>query len=130
MMDDRWMYITHAETFDGSASYNLFTVSGDVEVKVWGDVTTDWTAHADTASVGTADSAALIIAATAANTIDIDDVWTSAAVADVAASPNTFIVGNGTTVTLTGTANIVGGVTNFHCYWRPLSAGGTVVSAP
>lgn len=127
MMKDEWFHALKEFTLDGSSPDTLFVVTGLVEVKVFGHVTTDWTAHGDTAAVGTADSTVLLLAATAGTAIDDEDVWTSATVADIAAAPSTFIINDGDIILTQSGANLVAGVTDFHCYWRPLEEGASVV---
>jgi len=59
-----------------TTSYAAFTVSSACAVKVIGVLTSAFTAHADTVSVGTATSAAGLIAATAGTALDaIGKIW-------------------------------------------------------
>jgi len=126
MKTAEWRHTQAEFTLDGTSPDTIFTVTGLVEVKIFGHITTDWTAHGDTAAVGTADSTTLLLAAVAGTAIDDEDIWTSATVADAAAAPLSFIINDGDIIVTQSGGNLIAGVTMFHCYWRPLEEGASV----
>lgn len=116
-------------TYSGGGSYTAFTVTGAVAVTVIGYVTTALTNHADTTSVGTATSAAGIIAATAGTAMQgTSQLWTDAAPSKFETFP-TATYGISENIAVVGTANLVGGVVELYCFWIPLSTDGNVVAA-
>lgn len=122
-------------TFNNTdADVPLFTVTGDVLVRVIAVCKTDLTsAGGCNASVGVAGNTAGIIALTDVTTIDQDEVWTAAApatkVTAMSASPIVgFVVPSGLDILLTRTAQIDAGRIVFYCLWSPLSADGNVVA--
>lgn len=130
MKVDKWYYATKTFELDATATYDaLFTVTGACELKVYGICTETLTANADTISIGPSDDPALIIAATAGNApISNGDVWTSTTPAKGEPSLATSFIVNGDTVGITQSgANLADGTVVIHVYWRPLSAGASVV---
>ena len=116
-------------TFSGEVSYAAFTVTGKVAVKVLGCVTTALTNHGDSASVGTATSAAGLIAATAGTAMQtVGQLWTDNAPSKFETFPaNYFAISEN--ISVVGTANLVGGVVELYCLYIPLSADGAVAAA-
>lgn len=122
-------------TYTGAVSYAAFTVTGLVAVQIVGYQTTILTGHGDSTSVGTAASAAGLIAATPASTLraaGAGAIWVDNTPAkfESAAFPATrHIIGDGQDIAVVGTANIAAGVVMLYCFWKPLSADGNVVAA-
>ena len=122
-------------TYDGSASYAAFTVTGLVAVQVIGYQTTILTDHGDSTSVGTATSAAGLIAATPASTLRAaaaNAIWVDNSPAkfeSAAFAATRHLIGAGEDIAVVGTANIVAGVVMLYCFWKPISADGNVVAA-
>jgi len=118
-------------TYSGAASYTAFTVTGCVAVKVVGYITTALSNHADSTSVGTATSAAGIIAATAGTAMQTtNQVWVDNAPSKFETYPSGWLViGDGEDITVVGTANLAAGVVELYCFYIPLSADGVVAAA-
>lgn len=116
-------------TYNGAASYAAFTVTGMVTVKVVGYITTILTNHGDATSVGTATSAAGLIVATAGTAMQTANaVWVDNTPAKFDAFPSAYsLIGDGEDIAVVGTANLVGGVVTFYCFWKPLTSDGNVV---
>lgn len=118
-------------THDGSASYTAFSVAGLVAVKVVGYVTSALTNHGDTTSVGTATSAAGLIAATAGTAMQTaGQAWVDNAPSKFETFPaNWSLIGNGEDIVVDGSANITTGTVELYCWWIPISAGAGVSPA-
>ncbi len=127
--DGKWFYATATFELDATATTDdLFTVTGSVEVKVYGSITETLTSHGDTISIGTADSVALLIAATAGNApLSNGDTWTSATVAKSAAAPSTHIVDDDNIGITQSATNLADGTVVVHVYWRALTEGASVI---
>ena len=111
----------------------LFTVTGDVIVRVFGVCTVDLVGAAGTLEVGTTKSTAGILAQTTGTDLDANELWhdaspdTDTEAATVA--PAKFIVNGGDIIETVGTADITAGQVYYVCLWRPVSPGSTVVAA-
>ncbi len=129
MMEDGWYYATTTFELDGAANTDpVFTVTGIVEVKVFGEVTETLTSNADTFAVGIVDSTVLLIAATAGDAPMSDgDIWTTATIAKGASAPSTFVIDTDNITVIQSGTNLADGTVVIHVYWRPLSAGASVV---
>lgn len=116
---------------DGAA---IFTVTGDVSVRLYGVCTTDLAGATATLEGGVTGATASLIAQTTATDIDNNEIWFAAAPADLGvvalASVNgPFVVANGLDIIETvATANITSGELYYICLWRPLSPDGNVQS--
>lgn len=142
---DNYFYATKSITFDGGTANDpgdesgtgnpatLFTVTGEVLVRVYGVCTTLLAGALATLEIGTTKSTAGLIAQTTATDIDASEIWHDA-------SPDTDIelftvatekiVANGADIIQTvGTADITSGVIVYHCLWLPISLTGNVVAA-
>lgn len=115
----------------GPASYDRFTVTGDVLVRIFG-ICTEAVVGANNMSLGVAAGAELIVA-TAGNLIILDEIWhdvTPTLTTEVMDIGSTHIacISNGADIQLTiaGGAQTDGTIV-FHCHWLPLSADGNVV---
>lgn len=117
---------------DGSnATFTIFTVTGDVLVRIFG-VCTDSLTSGGVAKleVGLTGNTALLIAQTTATAIDVNQLWNDAspALGDTLANVlGPFIVPNGLDIIeTTSAADISGGNVYYVCLWRPLSTDGLV----
>jgi hypothetical protein len=128
---------TNARGDDGGTSdpLILFTVTGDVLVRVFGVCTIDLvSAGAGTLEVGLTGNTPFLIAQTTATTIDANEIWYAAAPADIggkalASINGPFIIINGLDIIETiGTADITAGQIYYICLWRPLSPDGNLVA--
>lgn len=111
------------------AAHTLFTVTGDVFVRLWGVCTVDLvSAGAGTVSVGVTGNTAGLIALETATEIDATGLYVSATqvIGTVAVSsiPGPFVIANGLDIIeTTGTADISAGNIYYVCLWRPVSEG-------
>ena len=135
--------VTKTITFDGGTTngigdengtgdpFTVFTVTGNVLLKIFGVCTTDLVGTNATVEVGVAGNTAAFIALTTATTIDASEIWRSNTpdVGTVAYSNITqFIVANGLDILgEVKTANITAGVIDFIGIYIPLSEGAQVV---
>ena len=122
--------------YDGTGDpFSIFTVTGDVLVKIYGVCTTDLVGGA-TIEVGIAgNTAALLPQVADATSIDAGEIWhmTDATVDSGVEAASVLIekmVVNGADIIGSiGTANITAGVIKFVCVWYPLSEGASVEAA-
>jgi hypothetical protein len=120
--------------YDGtSGSMTIFTVTGDVIVKVFGVCTVDLVGNTATLEVGTVKSSAGLIAQTTATNIDENEIWHDTTpdtnIEAITVAPDRFIVNGADIIEKSGTANITAGNIYYICLWRPLSSNGNVVAA-
>lgn len=120
--------------YDGTGNpYTLFTVTGDVILRVIGICKENLAGGSATLSVGFAGNTAALIALTTATDIDANEIWHDAtpdATVELATVGAARIVSNGQDVIQTvATANITDGEITYYCFWRPLSADGLVEAA-
>jgi hypothetical protein len=118
--------------FDGTGNpYSLFTVTGVVEMRIFGICNTDLAGATATLEVGVASNTAALIAQTTATEIDQNEIWlsNSPGLRAQAFGGQTFIVHAATIIETAGTANITAGQIDYYCLWRPISDGATVVAA-
>jgi hypothetical protein len=121
--------VTKDITYDGSVSYDAFTITGEIMVKVIGVVTTALTNHGDGTSVGTATSAAGLIASTAGTAMQtVDQIWTDIAPSKFESFPTTYSLLN-ENITVVGTANLAGGVVKLYAFWKPISSDGNLAAS-
>lgn len=125
---------SNARGDDGGTSdpLTLFNVTGVVACKVIGFCTVDLvSAGGGTLSVGTALSAAGLIAQTTATAIDANEIWhdnspdASVELSSVASEKIVFQ----NIIETVGTADITAGQIYYLCLWRPLSPDGFVRAA-
>jgi len=119
---------------DGTSDpYTLFTVTGDVLVRIFGVCSVTLTGANATLEVGVAGNTAALIAQETGTDIDANGIFISAtqvagAVA-LASVPGPFLIVNGLDIIETvGTADVTAGNIYYVCFWRPVSPGSTVVS--
>lgn len=120
--------------YDGTGDpFTIFTVTGNVLVRVLAVCTTNL-AGAATLEVGiTGDTAEILAQVADAESIDAGDLWHDATVDSGCETSSVLtekiIVNGADIIGSIGTANITSGVIDFYCYWQPLSEGASVVAA-
>jgi hypothetical protein len=117
--------------YDGTGNpATLFTVTGDVLVRIFAVCSVNLAGASATIEVGITGNTAGLIAQTTATDIDAGTVWIDTAPATVESLPAQQIMTNGTDIIQTvATANITAGALTYYCLWTPLSSDGNVVSA-
>lgn len=110
--------------------YSLFTVTGVVELRIFGVCSVDLAGATATLEVGVVSNTASLIAQTTATNIDADEIWLSATPGlKVMAVSGSLFVSTSTIIETAATANITAGQITYYCIWRPISSGATVVAA-
>lgn len=120
--------------FDGTGNpATLFTITGDVIVKVIGICVTTLTGAAATLEVGVVGNTAGLIAQTTGTDIDANEIWHDATPDNEIELSSVLlekIIANGLDIINTvATANVTAGVIRYVCLWKPLSVDGNVVAA-
>ena len=120
--------------YDGAGNpHTLFTVTGDVILRVFGICKESLAGGSATLQVGFSGNTAALIALTTATDIDINEIWhdnTPDATVELSTVGAPRIVSAGQDVIQTvATANITDGEITYYCFWRPLSADGLVEAA-
>lgn len=116
---------------DGSlATYPLFTVTGDVFVRIWGVCTVALEGASGTIEVGVAGNTASLIAQETITDIEINSIYLSATqvigAVSVATIPGPFVIVNGLDIIETvKTTDVSEGNIYYICLWRPVSEGRT-----
>jgi len=114
-----------------SGAYTIFTVTGDVLVRVWGVCTTGLAGASGTLELGVTGNTAYLIAQTTATNITANKIWSdsSPSIGDTLASVlGPFIVPNGLDIIeTTKTTDLSAGQIYYLCLWRALSSDGSVV---
>lgn len=122
---------THGDK-DNTPTLTLFTVTGDVEVGIFGVCTTDLTGASGTVQVGVAGNTAGLIPLTTATTIDVNEIWNDTTLpvgVDVVDSLSFYFIVNGLDIIETvATTDIATGQIYYVLLWRPLTTGSTVVA--
>jgi len=127
LLESTWTFA--AGTTGAASAHTLFTVTGNCLVNIFAICDSDLTSGgAATVEVGVVGNTAALIAQTTATGIDDGEIWVSASPAvGVQALPGTFILNDGADIILTvGTTTVTGGVLDFYCTYRPLSAGASI----
>ena len=126
---------TNARGDDGGTSdpLTLFTVVGDVLVRIFGVCTTDLTGATATVEVGVAGNTASLIAQSTATDIDANEIWSdttpTVGVDTLASVLGPYLVVNGLDIIETiGTADVTAGNIYYICLWRPIRPGSTVTA--
>lgn len=121
---------------DGAnAALTLYTVTGEVLVRIWGVCTTALTEESATAKieVGVTGNTALLIAQSNASAIDANEMWfdSTPAIGDTLSNvPGPFIIPNGLDIIETTSAkDINSGQMYYLCLWKALSPNGNLISA-
>lgn len=110
----------------------IFTVTGDVLVRVFGIVKTTLVGATATIELGVTGNTAGLIALTTATDLVTNEIWGDATPTEVGAGLlsgilGPYIVVNGLDIIETlATANLTGGEITYVCIWRKLSADGKV----
>ena len=128
---------TNARGDDGGTNdpFTLFTVTGDVLVRIYGVCTTLLAGTSATLEVGITGNTALLLPQSTATDIDANDIWFDATPTEVggvalASITGPFVIVNGLDIIETvATADITSGNIYYICLWRPLSRDGSVVAA-
>ena len=128
---------THTSTYVAATTgavgaHTLFTVTGNVFVKIFGVCTVDVTGSG-TNEVGVAGNTAALIAQTTGTAIDAGEVWYSnTPVLGTTAVTNIterLIVGGADIIETIATDTLTAGSVTYYCYWTPLDSGSSVVAA-
>lgn len=118
-----------AGTTGATGAATLFTVTGDVALRIFALCSADLTSGgAATIEVGIAGNTAALLAQTTATGIDSGEWWVDTGPATVESMPGQFLVSDDVIQTI-GTTTISGGVLKYYCLWIPLSNDGNVVAA-
>jgi len=121
-------------TFSNSTgTVNVFTVTGDVIVRIVPIITTDLVPNTTaTIRLGVVGSTDAMIVDSDAVDLDARGIWVDQTpdneIEDVDRIRG-YIITNGNDVVLTLSAQVNTGVIRFYCFWTPLSADGKVVNA-
>lgn len=111
----------------------LFTVTGDVILRIIAVCKTNLAGATATLEVGLADNTAVLLAQTTATDIDANDIWhdatPDASIELNSVAPSYIISGGQDVIQTVGTANITAGKIVYYCFWRPISDDGLVESA-
>jgi len=131
--DDLFAVVRKNVTLAANPSCTLFTVTGEVIVRVFAVcmVAVGTTAY-DVLSVGIGGSTAAIIPETAGNLLVAREIWHDAtpdAEIEEASVAKEYIISNGNDILLTAPGICYPGQINFVCFWKPLSTDGAVVAA-
>jgi hypothetical protein len=126
--------LTQDITFSNSTgTVNVFTVTGDVLIRIIPVITTDVTSAADAnirlGVVGNTD--AMIVDSLSTN-LDARGIWVDQTPDNEIESTERirgYIVTDGNDVVMTLDAQVDTGVVRFYCFWTPLSSDGMVVNA-
>lgn len=107
----------------------LFTVTGDVVVRVFAVCTADLTGATATVEMGIAGNTAAVAAQTTGTTIDTGEIWYGTSPPTVGVLPARLVL-SGTNIILTiATAAVDTGALTFYAIWSPISSTGNVVAA-
>lgn len=119
--------------FDGTGNpHTLFTVTGDVIVRVYGVCTTNLAGATATLEVGVSGNTAEIIAQSTGTDIDAGDIWVDGTVDDVRAAvfsdviASVLVTNSSNIIETVGTANMTSGQLYYVCLWRPVTSGSNV----
>ena len=138
-----WNVVEKTLTFDGGTTNaigdydgtgdpaTIFTVTGQVTMKLLAVCTTLLAGATATVEVGTTKSTAGLIALTTATDIDADEIWHDAS-PDAGVEAESVLVEkvvHDNVILNTKTANVTSGVIKFIALWKPLSHDGNVVAA-
>jgi len=111
----------------------LFTVTGDVLVRIWGVCTTALTGSSATVSVGVTGNTAALIALETGTEIDENGIYLSATqvigAVTLATVTGPYVIANGLDIIETvATASVTAGQIYYICLWRPLSADASITA--
>lgn len=122
--------ITYAAgTTGATGASTLFTVTGQVALRIFAYCTADLTSGGSaTIEVGISGNTAALIAQTTATGIDTGEWWLDTGPATIEALPAIQLVGADVIQTI-GTTTVTGGTLKYYCLWNPLSEDGNVTAA-
>lgn len=115
--------------------HTLFTVTGDVIVRVFGFCTVSLVGATATVQVGVAGNTAELIALATATDIAANDIWLDGTPDDVLAAvfsdvkAPTLIMGGANIIETVATADVETGNIRYVCLWRPVSSDGKVTGS-
>jgi len=122
--------ITFATT---AGAQSLFTVTGDVILRVFGICKTDVaSAGGCNVVVGVSGDTDAFLTSTDATLLAANEIWhdnSPDASIELDSVSVTHIVSNGQDVILTPSATLNSGAVTFYCQWRPLSDNGEITAA-
>ena len=125
--------VTKELTFaDQTGQVNLFTVTGDVIVRLVAVVKTNCASGGCNVSVGTADIVDAMIPVTDITLLVAQEIWHDATPdkeIEALSTLREYIISDGNDITLNSSAADNSGAVTFYCFWTPLSSGATVVAA-
>jgi len=125
--------VTKALTFaNNTGQVNLFTVTGDVIVRIVAVVKTTCASGGCNISVGIAAHVDAIIPVTDITLLAAQEIWhdaTPSSEIEALGTMREHIVSNGNDITLNSDAADNSGAITFYCFWTALSSGATVVAA-
>lgn len=113
----------------------LFTVTGDVLVRIFGVCTTALTGATATVSVGVAGNVGGLLPVTTGTDLAANEIWNDVTPTEVGVGVLSNVLGpylviNGLDIAeYVATANVTAGQIYYICLWRPISADGSVVAA-
>ena len=118
------------------AAYSLFTVTGVVEVIIYGVAGASLTSGgAATIEVGVAGNTAVLIAQATAADLLINEIYHDATPTTTVEQISTetarrFVITNGQDIQfLIGAADLTAGIITFYLWWRPVSSDGLVIAS-
>jgi len=125
--------VTKELTFaDNTGQVPLFTVTGDVIVRIVAVVKTNCASGGCNVSVGIAADVDAIIPVTDITLLAAQEIWHDATPdteIEALGSMREHIITEGNDITLNSSAADNSGAVTFYCFWTALSSGATVVAA-
>jgi len=116
-----------------TGTVNLFTVTGDVEVRLTAICKTNIaSAAAANIELGVSSDTDAMIASTLATDIDANEIWNDVSPTgsiEPLSNSRDYIISNGDDIILTLDAQVDSGAITFYCFWTPLSDDGNVINA-
>lgn len=124
---------TYTFNNDAAGAKNIFTVTGDVIVRIIPVVTTDVVpGSAANIKLGHVGDTGSMIAYTDATTLDARRIWIDTSCdseCEALSSMRDYIITDGNDVQIEISAQVNSGAILFYCIWTPLSSDGNVVAA-
>ncbi len=110
---------------DNTPTTNLFAVTGEVEVGIFGVCTVDLTGASGTVQIGVTGNTASLIPLTTATTINVNEIWldtTPSVGVDVTDALSFHFIVNGMDINeVVATTDIATGQIYYILLWRPIS---------
>lgn len=127
-------FATKELTFSNSTgTLSLFTVTGDVEVRVTAVCKTNVaSAAAANIELGVSGDTNAMVVSTLATDIDANEIWNDATPTvniEPLGSSRDYTISNGDDIILTLDAQVDSGAITFYCHWTPLSSTGNIIAA-